>query len=544
MYQQTIRIAVAVAVVVTAVGVAVFCGWAFDVEALKTIYGPITMKTNAAIAFVCCGVSLWLRARRRVWILAVVAAAGGAALGAMTLSQHVFGWDLGIDQRLFTEPPGAPATASPNRMGPHASTSFMLAGAALLLLWRSSERSFRVAQMFASAGAAFALVAVTGYGYGATELYGIARYTGIALHTAVTLLALHLGILAVSAERGPTATFVDEGAAGIVLRRLTIPVLMLPLLVGYLYMQGREAEIVDYGLGASLFAVAMMIVLLAGLWRTAVTIQVADSERRRAYEAAKQANQLKDQFIAVLSHELRTPLNVMLGRLQLLEGDVDPETRVRAATVIARNGQLLARLVEDLLDLSRATAGQFELSRGPVDINALVHATIESLSAQASKNDVRIAADLSPAAGTITADAQRMQQVLGNLLSNAIKFTPVGGLITVKTARDAGLVTVTVTDTGIGFDDEFARRLFEPFHQADQSTRREHGGLGLGLSIARHLVALHGGRITGWSAGAGRGATFTVELPVEPLAELASASQRSDRGTHAGTGRAAAAAVR
>ena len=534
MYQQTIRMAVAVAVVVTTMGLVVFSGWVFDIEALKTIYGPITMKTNSAIAFVFCGLSLWLRARRRAWVIAVAAAAAAATLGALTMSQHVFGWDLGIDQRLFTEPPGAPATASPNRMGPHAATSFILAGTALVLLWRNSDRSFRVAQMLASVGAAFALVAVTGYGYGATELYRIARFSGIALHTALTLLVLHVGILAVSAERGPTATFVDEGAAGMVLRRLTIPVLMLPLLVGYVYIQGREAEIIDRGLGASLFAVAMMIILLGGLWRTAITIQVADGERRRAYEAAKQANQLKDQFIAVLSHELRTPLNVMLGRLQLLEGDVDPDTRVRAATVIVRNGQLLARLVEDLLDLSRATAGQFELSRAPVDINALVHAAIESLSAQASKNDVRIAADLSPAAGTISADVQRMQQVLGNLLSNAIKFTPAGGLITVKTARQAGLVKVTVTDTGIGFDEEFAKQLFHPFHQADQSSRREHGGLGLGLSIARHLVALHGGSITGSSAGLGSGATFTVELPVEPVPETAPArSVEAGRGVPA-----------
>jgi signal transduction histidine kinase len=250
-------------------------------------------------------------------------------------------------------------------MGPHASTSFLFGGIALLVVRHASDRCIRFGQTLSFVGAAFATVTVTGYGYGAEELYGIAPYTGIALHTAITFVLLHLGILAASAHGGVVARFVDDGFAGTVLRRLTVPVVVLPPLLGYLYLFGREGQVVDRGLGMALYVVATIVMLFAVLWRTAGVIDAADRERRRAAEVAARASRLKDQFIAVLSHELRTPLNVMLGRLRLLQRETDPETRVRAATVITRNGKLLARLVEDLLDLSRATAGSSRYPGGP-----------------------------------------------------------------------------------------------------------------------------------------------------------------------------------
>jgi signal transduction histidine kinase len=522
------RMAAGAGALVAGVGIAVVSGWAFDVDTLKTIYG-ITMKTNAAISFACCGLALLLLARQ--WSVGVVTALASiaAAIGALTLSQHLVGWDLGIDQRLFTEAPGAAATVSPNRMGPHAATSFTLAGSALLLLWHNTPRSVRTAQALAFIGAGFALVAITGYGYGAVELYGIARYTGIAAHTALTLFVLHAGILMVRADRGAMALVIDKGDAGTVLRRLAVPVVTLPLLLGYLFIKGREAQVFDRGLGASLFAVATIAILLAVLWRTAAVIQVSERSRREAFEAAQRASHLKDQFIAVLSHELRTPLNVMLGRMQLLENERDSDTRIRAARVIVRNGQLLARLVEDLLDLSRATAGLFEIAPSTVDVNAIVQAALAAVSDDATKRGVRLSVSLSSAVGTISADALRMQQVLINLLSNAIKFTPAGGSVSVTTFRNARTATLTISDTGIGFDREFEQYLFEPFRQADQSARREHGGLGLGLSIARHLVRLHGGTITGASEGVGRGATFTIELPAPLVADALHVSDDSRR---------------
>ncbi len=508
------------------------CGWTFGIDRLKTVYGPITMKTNAAIALACAGASLGLHARERRRIAAAMALAT-ALIGGVTLCEHLTGWDAGIDQLLFTEAPGAAATTSPNRMGPHAATSFLMAGTALLLLWRNTPAAVRIAQALAFTGCAFALVAATGYAYGAVELYGIARYTGIALHTAVAFLVLHGGILAMSSTRGPMAVFVEDGIAGTLLRRLAIPVIALPLVFGYLFVLGRQRQVFDRGLGAALFAVAIIAVLLTIVWRTAAAMQVSDRDRRSAHEAAERANMLKDQFIAGLSHELRTPLNVMLGRLRMLDSEPDADARVRAATVIARNGQLLARLVGDLLDLSRAAAGQVDISRTDVAINQLAQTTVDSLSGAAAARNVAIRAELSDEAGVVRVDPDRMQQVLTNVLSNAIKFASPGGTAVLRTARGDGQVTITVTDDGVGFDEEFAPHLFEPFRQADGSARREHGGLGLGLSIARHLVTLHGGTITASSDGIGRGATFTIALPadiadVEPSAPVAVSAGRRD----------------
>jgi signal transduction histidine kinase len=498
-------------IAVTAIGTLVLSGWFFDLESLKTMYGPIAMKTNTAIAFVLCGVSLAL-IRLRGRIVGSAAAIVAAAIGLFTLVQHLTGWDLGIDQWLFTEPPGAPATASPNRMGPHASTSFGFAGLALVLLHNATPGSLRRAQQLAFTGLALALLAISGYSYGAVELYGIARYTGIALPTALGLCLLHTGILAAKPEDGPMALFAKDASAGTLLRRLTFLVIIVPLVLGYLVIEGREAEIVDRGLAMAWFAMSIIVVLLVTMWHTAAVIDATDEQRQRARAEADRANRLKDQFIAVLSHELRTPLNVMLGRLRLLEGNADEATRSRAAAIVARNGRLLARLVEDLLDQSRATAGQFEISPSPVPLNTIVRAAVEAVAAEAAAKGVSVVSTLDPAVGLVNVDQQRIQQVIGNLLANAVKFTS-AGRVEVRTARTAAGVTIDVADTGIGFDAEFATHLFEPFRQADASSRREHGGLGLGLSIAKHLMELHGGTIVASSPGLGRGATFTIVLP-------------------------------
>jgi signal transduction histidine kinase len=503
--------AAAAGIGVALVGATVLGGWFFDIESLKTVYGPITMKANTSVAFLLCGTALWLLSRRWRTTAAICAAAGGA-IGAATLMQHVTGWDLGIDQILFTELPGAAATASPNRMGPHASLSLTLAGTAMVLLRWPTPQATRGVQVLAFTGIAFSLVAITGYIYGATELFGIARYTGIALHTAIGFFVLHAGVLAAGSQYGAMAAFADEGVAGTVIRRLSIPVIALPLLFGYLVIVGRERAIFDRGLSYALFAVSVIVILLATVWHTAAVIQVSDRERQRARDEAERANRLKDQFIAVLSHELRTPLNVMLGRLQLLEGEIDRETRVRVARIVARNGRLLARLVEDLLDLSRAAAGQFEIAPAPVQLNAVVRAAVDAHAPDAAAKGVDLVADLDGAVGIVEVDQQRFQQVVSNLVANAVKFTSAGGRIDVRTEHRGGHVLISVADTGLGFDRDFAEQLFQPFRQADASFRREHGGLGLGLSIARHLVELHGGSISATSPGPGKGATFVINL--------------------------------
>jgi signal transduction histidine kinase/CheY-like chemotaxis protein len=238
-----------------------------------------------------------------------------------------------------------------------------------------------------------------------------------------------------------------------------------------------------------------------------------------ARDEAERANRSKDEFLAILSHELRTPLYAIQGWAQLLRrGSLGAQDVERGLEVIERNARVQTRLIEDLLDMSRIVSGKLRLDLQPLDPTQLVASAVASIRPAADAKAVRLLTELEPHAGPIRGDPSRLQQVVWNLLSNAVKFTPAGGLVQVTLARDEGEVELSVRDNGCGIGPEFMAHLFERFTQADSRTTRASGGLGLGLSIARHLVELHGGTISARSDGEGRGATFVVRLPVAPQA--------------------------
>jgi signal transduction histidine kinase/CheY-like chemotaxis protein len=246
----------------------------------------------------------------------------------------------------------------------------------------------------------------------------------------------------------------------------------------------------------------------------------AQEERERLLESeraargeAERANRLKDQFLATLSHELRTPLNAILGWAHILQGRSDPASTEKGLGVIERNARLQAQLIDELLDMSRIVSGKLRLDVQRVDLAAVIGAAVESSAPAAEARDVRIVTALQPDAGAVDADPARIQQIVWNLLSNAIKFTPAGGQVEIALARRDDHIAIRVSDTGSGIDADFLPHLFERFRQADAAATRAHSGLGLGLAIVRSLVQMHGGRVWAQSDGAGRGATFTVELP-------------------------------
>ncbi|HZI19461.1 MAG TPA: CHASE domain-containing protein [Pyrinomonadaceae bacterium] len=230
---------------------------------------------------------------------------------------------------------------------------------------------------------------------------------------------------------------------------------------------------------------------------------------------AETANRLKDEFLATLSHELRTPLTSVLGWAKLLRSEqLDQKTTARAVEAIVRNAEAQTRLVNDLLDVSRIVTGKLRLQVSPVGLASVVEAAAEGVRPAAQARGVRLSVSLDPRADEVAGDADRLQQVVWNLLSNAVKFTPGGGQVEVTLARSDGHAEIRVSDTGQGIAREFLPHVFDRFRQADQQITREHGGLGLGLSIARHLVELHGGTIRAESEGPGRGSTFVVNLPL------------------------------
>lgn len=261
----------------------------------------------------------------------------------------------------------------------------------------------------------------------------------------------------------------------------------------------------------------------------------AAAEAQAARAEAEQANRLKDEFLAVLSHELRTPLNAVLGWSQiLLAGEAAPATVGRGLASIKRNAEAQQRLVEDLLDVSRIVTGKFPIERKPSVLRTVIVSAVDAIGPMAAGKRVALDADLADGA-IVDADPYRLQQVATNLLSNAIKFTPAGGRVTVKLAVTAATAVLSVTDTGQGIAAELLPHIFDRFRQGDGSSTRAHGGLGLGLAIARYIVLAHGGHISADSAGEGHGATFTVTLPVMDTSAMPKAF-RAGRSAYEGGG--------
>src|SRR5262249_35381690 len=254
------------------------------------------------------------------------------------------------------------------------------------------------------------------------------------------------------------------------------------------------------------------------------------AREREARAEAEAANRAKDEFLATLSHELRTPLNAILGWTHILRHDrPDAPTTKRAFETLERSTRVLRQLIDDVLEVSGIIAGKLQLELGSVDLAQLATAALDAMqpSAAAMKLAVETAfAEVEPFAG----DGRRLQQVVLNLLTNAIKFTPAGGRIRVRIARMEDAVELAVEDDGIGIAPEFLPHVFERFRQAEPSSSRAFGGLGLGLAIVRHIVELHGGEISAESAGPGLGATFRVSLPLLALGRLGA---RRPRGTPA-----------
>ena len=244
----------------------------------------------------------------------------------------------------------------------------------------------------------------------------------------------------------------------------------------------------------------------------------AEQERAELLVREREANRLKDEFLATLSHELRTPLNAILGWTKLMRSGAVPAVGIdRALEKIERNAQVQSRLVEDLLEVSRIASGKLRLDVRSFDLGALITTAIDSIRPAAEARGVAIDRIFEAPAFPTAGDPDRLQQVIWNLLSNAVKFTPSGGAVMVRLRRDGAGDELSVSDTGIGIEPAFLPNVFDMFRQADASSTRAHGGLGLGLSIVKNLVEMHGGDVRVQSDGLNRGACFIVRLPVRSV---------------------------
>jgi PAS domain S-box-containing protein len=267
--------------------------------------------------------------------------------------------------------------------------------------------------------------------------------------------------------------------------------------------------------------------------------EAAFQREHAARKQAEDATRLKDEFLANLSHELRTPMNAIIGWTHLLRtGRLDDAQRQRAMESIDRGARSQAKLIEDLLDVSRIVSGKLSLSLTPVDLRAVLNAAMDSQRPAAQAKNLRLEMDSTPPDCAVLGDVGRLQQVFLNILTNAVKFTPTGGQVRVKMVCEGETARVAITDTGEGIAPDFLPYVFDRFRQADGTSTRNHMGLGLGLAIVKHVVEMHGGTVQATSAGAGQGATFTVTLPLTGTLDTPARGPIADRmpGNYGPTG--------
>lgn len=332
------------------------------------------------------------------------------------------------------------------------------------------------------------------------------------------------------------------------------PVLISDFTDAMLSMGARDAE--HFRLIRAVGIRSAMIIPLKARGRTlgAITFLSAESDRRFSQEdfafvqelerrtsgaldsakllsEAQTANRAKDDFLAALSHELRTPLNVILGWVQVLKNEVmSDRARGHALDTLERNAQIQVKLINDLLDVSRIVAGKFQLEKRPLNLKALAATTLESLRMSAKAKGIDLQFHCEPFVGYVLGDSLRLQQVIGNLITNAIKFTPPGGTVRLDIERDHDHLKMVVSDTGQGIDPQFLPYVFEAFRQEEGGASRAHGGLGLGLSIVRHITQLHGGMVVAKSEGRNSGSQFTVRIPLLTGKNLAPRLQKEEGG--------------
>ncbi|HEY2139479.1 MAG TPA: ATP-binding protein [Chthoniobacterales bacterium] len=524
-----------------AIPAAVLLGWAVHSEKLRAfIPGLPVTNPAAALCLIALAVSLILllpanvsRKRRiagRALAVAVMAAAVGKIL---SLS---FGWDWPIDRWLFPE--SIDAARIPSRIPIRTAIDLFLSAGALLLLETRTRRGLRPAEILCALSAVIAFLALIGYSYGLIALYRTMTYEPMSLPGAIDFMVLAAAILLARTSAGAMRIIVSDTTAGLVSRLLLPLAFLLPIVIGTLRIGGENAGWFTSRVGVALFVTAFLIFFFFAVWWTVRALFRSDTDRKEAEarvrqlnaeleqrvadrtaqlhllnDELQQANKAKDDFLAVLSHELRTPLTPALAAASYLaEHDDLPSDLREEARAIRAGVQLEARLIDDLLDLTRIARGKIDLRPQVVDVHDVIRNTLGMVHEAVREKQVDLVTRLEAPEHYARVDPVRMQQVFWNLLNNAVKFSQNGGRVTIKSSNKSGRFELEVSDTGVGIPPEMQHRIFDAFEQGDHSVRRQFGGLGLGLTIAKKLLDLQGGTIAVHSEGKDRGAVFEVTL--------------------------------
>lgn len=506
-------------------GAVSFGGWAFDAPRLTDwFHDGISVQPNTAVLIAMAGVAvvvLQLGALRIAGALGVFI----AVMGVLNLLQYAMGADFGFNhQLLFGRNWGQEATLSPGRFGPPASISFVLVGASLALLSLGKAGARRVVPTLALSVAILMMFSLLGYLFGARKFYAIPWLSAIAFPTGTMLMALAASLVASVPEHQPMALLRERSSAGS-MARLVLPtvIIMIPS-VTWLRAEGYELELFDLGTSRALGAATLVLGVVGLMWTALLAL-------RRREQREREADRRKDEFLATLAHELRNPLAPIRNATAVLRlAYNDRALFERTTDMIGRQMTHFVRLIDDLLDVSRISRGKLELRRERVELAPTIQQAIETCRPLVEAAEQQLAVTLPPQPIFLYADPIRLCQIVGNLLNNACKFTGPRGQITLAAERQGDEISISVRDNGIGIPPDQLESIFEMFSQVDQSLERSQGGLGIGLTLARRLVELHGGAIDARSEGLGQGSEFAVRLPIiekpAPLSENPSAANR------------------
>ena len=616
-------------------------GWASGMRRLTDWFDlDISQLPNNAVGVFAAGAAILLLTLGQRRASAALALTAGL-IGGATLLEHLAGINLGIDGLLLNHDWGQSATLVPGRMGVPGSVSLLLAGAAILL--SVSERTRSWAAVGGMLVIAIAGVSIVGYTLGASLFYTIPYLTTIALQTALLLLALGFALLAALPDRLPTRLLLEDSAAALLVRSSLPGIVLVPILVGLLTLEGERAGLFDSAFATAAMVLVLMLLLSALLWRTATAVQrheyaliesqerlsamlgsitdafmTLDSEWRYVFvndhcevhwglsreamlgrtiwekfpaavgtEAHRQlhlamerritveyeyfhaptnkwhgshaypteggglavysrdisaeklkerqlrqlaselvrADQRKDAFLATLAHELRNPLAPILSGLEVIKRAGHDEAVVqRSGAVMERQARQMVRLIDDLLDVGRINFDKLELRLEPVALADILNQALEACTPVVEASDHDATLSLPPERVMLHADALRLVQVFVNLLTNAAKFTPSGGSIAIDAVVEDKQVVVSVSDSGLGIPTDMLDEIFELFSQVEQSLTRAQQGLGIGLTLVKRMVQMHGGSVAAHSEGPGQGSRFVVRLPITEMAAQSAAA--------------------
>jgi len=541
--------------VVAIMGALVLAGWALNLPIVTQMsQGGVPMIPLTALSFALAGGSLTMAVRPNrtptTEAIQQTLAAAVATIAILTFYEYIRGGSSAFDLLLFGD---RLHDASPlaGRIAPNSAASLLLFALALLSIPHDQRRHDFRAQMFAAPGLFIALVAILGYVFDVRGMYSLSLSSGMALPTAIAHLILGVGIIFAVRDRGVASLLMDEGAAGVLTRRLLPAAFLAPVVLGIVRLAGESAGIYETEFGTSLFALASIVIYVVLVLWSARVLRNSDKERvdllaleqqarahaeRARSEAevaraeAERANNSKTDFLAVMSHELRTPLTAIMGYEELLsDGITGPVTELQRQQLgrINVSARHLLGLIDEILTFARVDIGRERVRWESMSVNHTLTDAAALVQPMAADKNLKFVVELLDEDQPIQTDSTKLRQMLVNLLSNGIKFTDKGE-VRVGCAVNSSTLEIRIADTGVGIAAENIEDVFEPFWQAEQTATRKTGGTGLGLSVTRKLARLLGGDVT-VASRMGAGSTFLLALPMK--APAGEAVRRRDTPT-------------